>query len=72
MEYPRGARFTPPKRRPRFGEATIVAAIGLAVNLLSAWLLFDDDHHHDAHDTAHAHKHDTNIRAAYLQVLATR
>ena len=26
----------------QFGEATIVAVIGLAVNLLSAWLLFDD------------------------------
>ena len=54
----------------QFGEATIVAAIGLAVNLLSAWLLFDDDHHHDAHDDEHAHGHDTNIRAAYLHVLA--
>jgi cation diffusion facilitator family transporter len=54
----------------RFGEATIVAVIGLAVNLLSAWLLFDDDHHHDAHDDEHAHGHDTNIRAAYLHVLA--
>ena len=28
----------------QFGEATIVAAIGLAVNLLSARLLFDDHH----------------------------
>src|SRR3982074_3479025 len=54
----------------RFGEATIVAVISLAVNLLSAWLLFDDDHHHGAHDAEHAHKHDTNIRAAYLHVLA--
>jgi hypothetical protein len=32
--------------------------------------LFDDDHHHDAHDDEHAHGHDTNIRAAYLHVLA--
>ena len=54
----------------QFGEATIVAAIGLAVNLLSARLLFDDHHNHDAHDAAHAHKHDSNIRAAYLHVLA--
>src|SRR5919112_1883363 len=29
----------------RFSEATIVAVIGLAVNLASAWLLFDKDHH---------------------------
>jgi cation diffusion facilitator family transporter len=68
----------------RFNEATLVAFIGLAVNLASAWLLFDKDHHHhdhDDHDAAHgAHDHDhdhdrghgadTNIRAAYLHVLA--
>jgi cation diffusion facilitator family transporter len=55
----------------QFSEATIVAVIGLAVNLLSAWLLFDDDHHHrHEHDVGHAHKHDSNIRAAYLHVLA--
>ncbi|HLL28891.1 MAG TPA: CDF family Co(II)/Ni(II) efflux transporter DmeF [Xanthobacteraceae bacterium] len=63
-----------------FGEATAVAAIGLAVNVVSAWLLFDDDHHHDHHhahdgdhDHAHHHHHhhhDTNIRAAYVHVLA--
>jgi cation diffusion facilitator family transporter len=35
----------------QFGDATIVAVIGLAVNLLSAWLLFDDDHHPT--DTSH-------------------
>jgi cation diffusion facilitator family transporter len=53
----------------RFDEATLVAAIGLAVNLLSAWLLFDHDHHHAAGDDE-AHGRDTNIRAAYLHVLA--
>jgi cation diffusion facilitator family transporter len=52
-----------------FDEATLVAAIGLAVNLLSAWLLFDHDHHHAAGDDE-AHGRDTNIRAAYLHVLA--
>ena len=46
-----------------------MAAIGLAVNLLSAWLLFDHDHHHAAGDDE-AHGRDTNIRAAYLHVLA--
>jgi cation diffusion facilitator family transporter len=66
----------------RFTEATIVAFIGLAVNLVSAWLLSDEDHHHDhAHDhddehghgdehDHHHHGHDTNIRAAYMHVLA--
>jgi cation diffusion facilitator family transporter len=105
----------------RFEEAIVVAVIGLGVNLLSAWLLFDEHHHHghghghghgaaraghvhDDHDHAHsghAHAHhghdhhdhthadplhghhaasptamaghaahDTNLRAAYLHVLA--
>jgi cation diffusion facilitator family transporter len=56
-----------------FTEATVVAAIGLAVNLVSAWLLFDEDHghahdDHDGHD--HHHGRDTNLRAAYLHVVA--
>ena len=62
----------------RFEEATLVAVIGLAVNLVSAWLLFDRSHHHahDDHDDErdrlhdHQHSHDTNIRSAYLHVLA--
>ena len=59
-----------------FHEAMIVAAIGLAVNLLSAWLLKDHhhhhghDHHHDHHDHGNDHHHDHNLRAAYLHVLA--
>jgi cation diffusion facilitator family transporter len=64
----------------RFEEATLVAVIGLVVNLVSAWLLFDASHHsHSAHDDEHDHSdghhhhhhaHDTNIRSAYLHVLA--
>jgi cation diffusion facilitator family transporter len=56
-----------------FGEAAAVAAVGLAVNVASAWLLFDDDHHHHHHHDdghAHHHHHDSNIRAAYVHVLA--
>ncbi len=55
-----------------FEEATWLAVAGLAVNLVSAWLLFDEDHHaHEAeHDHAHHHVHDSNIRAAYVHVLA--
>lgn len=45
-----------------FGQATVVAVIGLAVNLGSALLL------HQGHD--HGHAHDNNLRAAYLHVLA--
>jgi cation diffusion facilitator family transporter len=58
-----------------FTEASVVAFIGLAVNLASAWLLFDEEHHHhheddDHHAHDHHHGHDTNIRAAYMHVLA--
>jgi cation diffusion facilitator family transporter len=50
-------------------EAIPIACLGLCVNLLSAWLLHDDhDHDHDhGHDTQHG---DTNLRAAYIHVLA--
>jgi cation diffusion facilitator family transporter len=49
-----------------FGQATLVAAIGLVVNLASAALL------HQGHDHGHDHPHatDNNLRAAYLHVLA--
>jgi cation diffusion facilitator family transporter len=56
-----------------FAQAIVVAVVGLAVNLVSAWLLGGghDHHHHDHHDHHHAgHGHDNNIRAAYLHVLA--
>lgn len=51
----------------RFDEAILVAALGLAVNLFSAWLL-RDRHDHDTGGGAHAHDH--NLRGAYLHVLA--
>ncbi|MCU0120978.1 CDF family Co(II)/Ni(II) efflux transporter DmeF [Pseudomonas sp. B2M1-30] len=57
-----------------FGEATVIAVVGLAVNLLSAFLLMghhshDHGHHHDqGHD--HHHHHDNNLRSAYVHVLA--
>jgi cation diffusion facilitator family transporter len=64
-----------------FAQATWLAVLGLCVNLASAWLLFDDGHHAEhghAHDDGHAHEHahhhhhghDSNIRAAYVHVLA--
>jgi cation diffusion facilitator family transporter len=48
-----------------FAEAIPIAALGLAANLDSAWLLvdeYDDDHDH--------HYHDLNLRAAYIHVSA--
>jgi cation diffusion facilitator family transporter len=63
-----------------FGEAIPIAVLGLAVNLVSAWLLggsHGHDHHgHDHHEHDHAddhghhHHHDNNLRAAYVHVLA--
>lgn len=57
-------RFFQPGRIA-YGEALWVAALGLLVNLASAWLLGDGQHGHE-HD-GHA---DHNLRSAYLHVLA--
>ena len=65
-----------------FGEATVVAVVGLVVNLGCALLLggghahagnADGHDHEQGHDPAahgHAHRHDNNLRSAYLHVLA--
>jgi cation diffusion facilitator family transporter len=62
-----------------FREAIPLAVVGLVVNLASAWLLSGEDHHHghahdhhghDHHHDHHHHEHDSNIRAAYVHVLA--
>lgn len=48
-----------------FGDAIVVAVIGLVVNLVSAAMLSQGHEH--AHDH---HHHDHNLRAAYFHVLA--
>ncbi len=56
-----------------FGEATLIAVVGLGVNLLSAFLLSGHHGHHDhghSHDHGHHHHHDNNLRSAYVHVLA--
>ena len=56
----------------RYGDALLIACIGLAVNLVSA-LILKDDHSHghaDGHTHGHSHGHDNNMRAAYVHVLA--
>jgi cation diffusion facilitator family transporter len=54
-----------------YREAISVAVLGLAVNVLSAWLLRDThDHHHDHGHSHEHHHHDNNLRAAYVHVLA--
>jgi len=62
----------------RFDEAIPVAVLGLAVNVVSAWLLSTGEAGHpDQHTHAHGragadqHRHrDLNLRAAYLHVVA--
>lgn len=67
-----------------FDEAILVAAVGLLVNIVSAWLLRDDGHAHGhGHEHGHGHDHDAhghdehrhhhrdhNREAAYMHVLA--
>lgn len=63
-----------------FDEAIPIAAVGLCVNLLSAYLLRDEHDHHHGHDHGHAHDHDHNghaavhadhnLRAAFVHVVA--
>ncbi len=56
-----------------FGEATLVAVVGLVVNIVSAFLLGHDhshDHGHGDHEHGHGQGHaDNNLRAAYVHVL---
>lgn len=62
-----------------YNEALWIAALGLAVNVASAWLLGGGHHHghdhgHHGHEhagSAHEHAHgDNNLRSAYFHVLA--
>jgi cation diffusion facilitator family transporter len=63
-----------------FNEAIPIAALGLCVNIASAWLLASGGHHHHGHDHDHAHHHDhdlghaaerdNNMRAAIVHVMA--
>lgn len=59
-----------------FNEAIAIAALGLCVNLVCAFLLKDDPHHQHSHGHdhsgggGHSHGHDLNLRAAYIHVLA--
>jgi cation diffusion facilitator family transporter len=41
-----------------FNEAIPIAALGLAVNIASAWLLSGGDHHGHSHGHSHDHGHD--------------
>jgi len=54
-------------------EAMTIAALGLAVNVVCAWILghaHDHDHAHDHGHHHHDHHHDLNLKSAYLHVVA--
>ncbi|MDR2251148.1 CDF family Co(II)/Ni(II) efflux transporter DmeF [Acinetobacter sp.] len=60
-----------------YDEAIPIAVVGLAVNIICAWLLHDThehDHHHDHahshHHHEHDHHHDLNHKAAFIHVVA--
>jgi len=62
-----------------FGQATLVAILGLVVNIVSALLLSGGHHHHHHHEHGHhdhdhhkveARHQDNNLRSAYVHVLA--
>jgi cation diffusion facilitator family transporter len=68
-----------------FNQAIPIAALGLAVNLLSAFVLREDhnhhghshddgcgehDHHHHEHAHASTYHQDHNLRAAFVHVMA--
>lgn len=54
-----------------FNQAIPIAVLGLGVNLLSAFLLREDQDHGHPHSHDHAHHHrDHNLRAAFVHVMA--
>ena len=55
-----------------YQEAMLVAGMGLAVNLLCAYILGGAHHHHDHNHQDHHHEHhqDLNLKSAYLHVIA--
>jgi len=62
----------------RYREAILVGVLGLAVNVVCAFILGgahhhhhdDHHHHHHGHDHDHHHHHDLNLKSAYLHVIA--
>ncbi len=45
-----------------FNEAIPIAVLGLAVNVVSAWLLSGGHHHGHSHDHSHGHGHNEEVR----------
>ena len=53
-----------------YRDALLIAVLGLAVNLLCAFILGGGHEHAHDHEYGHGHDHDHNLRAAYVHVLA--
>lgn len=53
----------------KFGEAILVAAIGLVVNVICI-LIMEGNHHHHHHEHKEEHERDYNFKAAYMHILA--
>ena len=57
-----------------YQEAMIVAAMGLIVNIVCAFILGGAHEHHDheeqGHSHDHGHHHDLNLKSAYVHVIA--
>jgi cation diffusion facilitator family transporter len=54
-------------------EAMIIAAVGLAVNVVCAYILGNAHHEHGGHEHhghADPHHHDLNLKSAYVHVIA--
>lgn len=69
MAFEAVMRFQHPET-VRFAEAFPVAVLGLAENVVSAWLLGGGHQHDEAEHDHHHHEGDHNLRAAYLHVVA--
>lgn len=55
----------------QFGTATLIAIVGLIVNIVSAFLLGHGHSHSHGHDDHHGHGHgDNNLKSAYVHVIA--
>jgi cation diffusion facilitator family transporter len=55
-----------------YGQSMLVAGVGLAVNVICAFLLHGrhGEGHHHGHGHTHGHHEDHNLKAAYFHVLA--
>lgn len=52
-----------------YQEAMVIAALGLAVNIVCTFILGNAHDQHDQHHD-HAHHHDLNLKSAYIHVIA--